>query len=613
MTSANLGHGSEEVFAQLQAGWANQMIDSLVQSGVRDAVVCPGSRSTPLVLALSANQEIRCTSIADERSAAFFALGQAKVSDVPSVLVMTSGSAIGHVLPAAMESAASRVPLLVVSANRPVERENCEAAQTTDQRRIFGVHSRGFFEVGIADSRSRSLRAVARTVAQAVALTQWPQAGPVQIDVRARKPLQMKTLTEASSEGSCLTPVLSRPSVRADFGELVAVAQRLSSAKRPLVVAGPASMTAQKIRPLAQRLSALGIPCAFERTSQLQACCNHQTLTTWMQSRTFRSRVRPDFVLQLGGAPLNGGWEPWIESLVETDGVEHCILATSGMPDPVSTARTVLVGELGPALETILESVSSGQGWDQWCQALLRLEAAGVECLRRSVEVDRTEDGIGQERITEGRAARLACSMPKDGALLAFGNSLAVRLAEAYGGDGPLGPVWHQRGLNGIDGIVSGVAGSLQALAQGVEWEGAESAPLARLLIGDVSLLHDLTGLGLLRQPACGALDVVVIDNDGGRIFDRLPVQNLGLSSEQRDLFGTPQKADFEAAAAVYGLTYAYAETDAQLASALDQRPAVEGARLIHVGTDPGREALDHAELIQALETSMLDVWADGS
>ncbi len=610
MSSANRGQ-DEATFAQLQADWAAQVVESLVQAGVADAVVCPGSRSTPLALALSRSSAIRAIAVSDERSAAFFALGQAKVSGAPSVLVCTSGSAAGHFFPAVMEASASRLPLLVITANRPIERDHCEAPQTTDQRRLFGSHARGFFEIGTADALPRSLRAVARTAAQAVALTQWPLAGPVQIDVRARKPLQPSRSDGPGSRASCSTPAILPPSMRMAASSIADLAERVQAAQRPLIVAGPTSLAAQKLRSQAKRMAGLGIPGAFELTSQLRGCGELSTLSMWMQAPSFRAAVRPDFVLQLGGAPINGGWEPWIESLVEMEGVDHCVLAENGLPDPVSTASRLLVGELDPALDELLGSLSKRPSWHDWYHRLERLDAVALDLIAVRVKAG----------TTEGRVAHLVCKTPPISDLLALGNSLAVRLAETYGDRRSSGRrsqgqlVWHQRGLSGIDGIVSGVAGSLHALGNSkgpVSEDPREvTAPSARLLIGDVSLLHDVSGLGLLRDSACAQLDVVVIDNGGGRIFDRLPVQGLGLSREQKDLFATPHGADFEAAAAVYGLSYKHARDCDNLATILSERSLVSGARLIRIETEAGQEAIEHSELLSELDAALPGAWED--
>ncbi len=545
------------------------------------------------------------TAIADERSAGFFALGQARASGQPSVLICTSGSAVGHYLPAVMEAAATRTPLLVLSANRPLERENCEAPQTTDQRRAFGSHARGFFEIGVADSGRRCLRAVARTVSQAVALSQWPTAGAVQVDVRARKPLEPPTDSRECVDDLIASPTIAQPRTQIEESSLGVLAKRLAQAQRPLLVAGPGPLSQTTLEESVRRCLALGIPTAFELSSQLAHLNAFPGLSTVLQSRVAREGLRPDLVVQLGTAPVSSGWEPWIESLVES-GTKHWVLSAGGFPDPVSTASHVLSGDLESALGTLGEALSVQQqvgasARANWCALLERLS------LRTQSELNAwlSRAGVGDDtRPREVEVARAVCGELDQGAVLALGNSLAIRLAEIV--PSPVKPdtrVWHQRGLNGIDGIVSGVAGSLASLAA-----GSGTAAPARLLIGDVSVLHDVSGLQTLSSSSCSRLAVVVIDNGGGRIFDRLPIQRTGLNEEQARLFATPPRVEFDKLARSFGLGFA----DVASVSALtEQLVAVnrseDGARIIRVKTRPGQEAVDHSEWLGLLDAAMTE------
>ncbi|RMH22798.1 MAG: 2-succinyl-5-enolpyruvyl-6-hydroxy-3-cyclohexene-1-carboxylate synthase, partial [Acidobacteria bacterium] len=176
--------------ANLQAVWARLLIHSLVDAGVREAVISPGSRSTPFVLAACAHPGLRCHDVIDERAAAFFALGQGRASGRPSLLICTSGTAGAHYLPAVIEAEMARVPLLVLTADRPLELTRGGANQTIDQLKLFGDHARAFFELGLADADPAALRALRRTAAQAVFRCREPVPGAVHLNARARKPLE---------------------------------------------------------------------------------------------------------------------------------------------------------------------------------------------------------------------------------------------------------------------------------------------------------------------------------------------------------------------------------------------------------------------------------------
>ncbi|MBK1715916.1 thiamine pyrophosphate-binding protein, partial [Rubrivivax gelatinosus] len=179
--------------SDLHSAWSRLFVQSLREAGVAHAVISPGSRSTPLALALA--QAMPFTVLHDERAAAFFALGQARASGRPSVVLATSGTAPGHWLPAAMEAREAGIPLLLLSADRPWEVQEAQASQTVDQLRLFGGHARAFFELGLPDAHPAALRAVPRLAAQAVLATHHPLAGAVHVNARFRKPLEPQPAT----------------------------------------------------------------------------------------------------------------------------------------------------------------------------------------------------------------------------------------------------------------------------------------------------------------------------------------------------------------------------------------------------------------------------------
>ncbi|HVS14510.1 MAG TPA: 2-succinyl-5-enolpyruvyl-6-hydroxy-3-cyclohexene-1-carboxylic-acid synthase, partial [Thermoanaerobaculia bacterium] len=174
----------------LSTEWGRLLLAGLAAAGVRDVVVSPGSRSTPFVLAAIADPRLRCVELVDERSAAFFALGQARITGRPSVFVCTSGTAGAHALPAVVEASAARVPLVVLTADRPFERRDCGAPQTIDQTRLFGAHARWFVELGLPDEDPRALRSLQRRALQAVARAMAPVPGPVHLNAPVRRPLE---------------------------------------------------------------------------------------------------------------------------------------------------------------------------------------------------------------------------------------------------------------------------------------------------------------------------------------------------------------------------------------------------------------------------------------
>ncbi len=170
--------------------WARLLVETLAAAGVRDVIISPGSRSTPFVWSALEQRQLRCHVLIDERAAGFFALGQARLTGVPSALLCTSGSALANYLPAVAEAALSATPLIVLSADRPYELMACGAAQTFDQVKIFEAFTRSFFDLGLPDESPPALSGLQRAVAQAVHTASFPVPGPVHLNARARKPLE---------------------------------------------------------------------------------------------------------------------------------------------------------------------------------------------------------------------------------------------------------------------------------------------------------------------------------------------------------------------------------------------------------------------------------------
>ncbi|HRI55183.1 MAG TPA: 2-succinyl-5-enolpyruvyl-6-hydroxy-3-cyclohexene-1-carboxylic-acid synthase, partial [Pseudomonadota bacterium] len=235
--------------ANLLAEWARLLLGSLAAAGVREVVVSPGARSTPFVCAAHAEPQLRCWDVIDERAAAFFALGQARVTGRPSLLICTSGTAGAHYLPAVIEAGAAHLPLLVLTADRPFELQDCGAPQTIDQIKLLGGHARRFFELGMPDPSDLSLRALRRLAAQAVLTTTWPTPGAVHLNARARKPLEPQSVHTSDEVAlrARVDELLQAPLLRAYPPRAVpapagvaAAAQLCRSARRGLIICGPA-------------------------------------------------------------------------------------------------------------------------------------------------------------------------------------------------------------------------------------------------------------------------------------------------------------------------------------------------------------------------------------
>jgi 2-succinyl-5-enolpyruvyl-6-hydroxy-3-cyclohexene-1-carboxylate synthase len=577
------------VTGDLHSAWARLLVGALVDAGVSDFVVSPGSRSTPLALAV-ASSGARAKVVVDERAAAFFALGQARVVGRPSALVCTSGTAGAHYLPAVIEASEQGVPLVIVTADRPWELVGCGASQTIDQAKLFGDFVRWFVDVGAPDPSPSAIHGVARVAAQAVARSLGPSAGPVHVNARFRKPLE--PVDDAPGEWGPIAAAARAHVTRAtgsprapDLEHVRAVMARLARAERGVVVAGPARLGSRAERDAALALAAaLGFPLVAESTSQLRFGDANGATRAGPLDLTLRAieALGPDVVLQLGAAPVTAAY-----AAVAERAAARVVVSPHGWADPWSAAGDHLACDVGAFAAAALAALSERRGASTaWLDRVARLDAVARGLVRAHLEAAPFADGH------VARGLRDACPA---GALLVVGNSSPVRDLDLWCGEGgaPLDVV-HQRGAAGIDGLVAGAAGAHDAARR----------PTA-LLLGDVSLAHDLGGLAL--APRDGApLVIVVVDNGGGRIFEALPVVDRVDAATFDRFFVTAPTIDASTAAAAFALPCARAETPRQLARALDDAFARAGTTVVHAVVPRGGAARELRELRAAFAASVI-------
>lgn len=589
--------------SNLGAEWARLLVDALAAAGVSDVVLSPGSRSTPFVLAVAAHPGLRCHDVVDERSAGFYALGLSRVTSAPPLLLCTSGTAAAHYLPSVIEAGAARVPLLVLTADRPFELMGCAAPQTIDQVRLFGEHARDFVELGLPNEAPGALRALRRQAAQAVLTARWPLPGAVHLNARVQKPLEPPTVLEDAERdlAALVRSIGERAPTRAfpprelpSEEGLAELARACLGAKRGLLVAGPAPLSAIGARADLLALAALtGFPLLVEAPSQLRFCDDGGALRvdafdTLLRSPRFREQAAPDLIVQIGAPPTSSAWERYLDA---HSGCPRFVVAARGWNDPRSDAEGLLYGEVRETARALLarlrERPPAPSG--AWRQRFEDGNAAAWRAVDR-VLAARSLDGRradGAPALSEGEAVRMAVgSVPKAG-LLAIGNSLPIREVDTWCPSSAAEcAVWSQRGANGIDGLISGAAGA------------AASGRPVTLLIGDVSFLHDLGGLAVAAR-AKAPLVIVVLDNGGGRIFEQLPVARVpGVALEH---WTTPGRLSIGHAASAFGIAHLRAETRGALHEALEGAQAATGCTVVEVPLAPHGAA----EMAAALDAAM--------
>lgn len=582
--------------ADRQTQWARLVIDSFARAGVDHAVISPGSRSTPFVIAALENEQLECISAIDERSAAHYALGRARATLRPSLLVCTSGSAAANYFPAVMEANEAGVPVIVLSADRPPELHHCGANQTTDQIDLYGKHVRFFANLGEPQEDELSLRAARRLISQSVLEATGPRPGPVHINAQARKPLE--PVPPSDSLRTRVDQISSEPMTRLESARSLdpkqveqiparvvdSVAEAFASSARPIILCGPAdlrsAMSSDAVQQLAERT---GAPILAEAASQLRYRGLRQVIggfdTVW-RTRTGQSTCVPDFVLQLGAAPISKGWE----LLCASRRIRRVVVHPWKWADPTSDAEAVVRCDIG---SFVAELCRADHPRDRRDDAFTRRFELAESIAWSAADAIIRETG---DALTEGAVARMVVDSAPHGSALVLGNSLPIRDVDTWAPpNDKLLAVHCQRGVSGIDGVVSGGAGVASAV------DGSTT-----LLIGDVSFVHDLNGLQLASRVR-GPLVIVVIQNGGGRIFAQLPVARDGKPS-WLPYFTTPHHVDLASASAAFGCGFVRADTATGLLEALRSSHARSGCTVIEAvvpsdsAQELGRELADRVE-----------------
>lgn len=524
-----------------QATFCATLVDEWVRSGVRHAVISPGSRSTPLALALAGDPRLDVHVFHDERAAAFAALGIGRTG-TPAVLLCTSGTAASHFHAAVIEADLSEVPMLVCTADRPPELRDAGAPQVIDQRDLYGRSVRLFIDPGVADDAARSSwRAVA---SQAFVTSAAPRPGPVHLNLPFREPLLADSaeLPEGRDSGAPWTTFHPAPSLSVEM-----YAQRL-------VAVGAARVRSDRA-PLLARIDAAG-PVAIAHADLI------------VRHAASAERLRPDVVVRRGAPVASRVVNEW---LAASGAVEHVF--TRSWSDPSRTASTIAPGA-EPTCSTDEDYVRS------WLEADSAAEQAITDALRSF------------DAVTEPGAARSFVRALPPGAHAVVASSMPVRDVEWFAPRRSDLSVHANRGANGIDGT----------LATAIGIAAATSAPTA-VLLGDIAFLHDSTALiGAQRRGV--TLSIVVVDNDGGGIFSFLP-QAAALPDEGfEQLFGTPHGVRVEDVAAAHGIEAEVIDEPAALDAAIGSSLS-GGVQMIVVRTDRNVNVKVHEELNAAVRDAL--------
>lgn len=546
--------------ADVAATFCATLVDEWVRAGVRHAVVAPGSRSTPLALALTDRPELRVHVFHDERSAAFAALGVGLVSRMPAVLLCTSGTAAAHFHGAVAEADLSGVPMLVCTADRPPELHDVGAAQTIDQDGLFGAAVRWFHAPGVADwATSGSWRSLA---ARAFLATSGPDPGPVHLNLAFREPLvgTANELPAGRPQGAPWQRAMAAVAGGALADADVVGVSRLLDRQRGVIIAGAGCGAPSAIADLAD---ATGWPVLADPRSGVrglaQAVAHFDAL---LRSPAFAAAHVPTVVLRLGEAPASKVLGQWVAM---SEAIEVHVSSRPVVVDPTHAVAVRITTDPSALCRRLAAALTGARG-TPWAARWRHADATARSVLHEHLAVP--ESGGGH--LTEpALAATIVAGLPA-GANLVVSSSMPVRAVEWFGPPRDDMCVIANRGANGIDGVI----------ATGIGVAAATGAPTA-VFLGDVAMVHDSSSLAALGGRGLD-VRIVVADNDGGGIFSFLPQRQTLSADRFEQLFGTPHGTDLVALARAHGLAARTATSLADVAAFA----GTSGPALLRVGLD---------------------------
>jgi 2-succinyl-5-enolpyruvyl-6-hydroxy-3-cyclohexene-1-carboxylate synthase len=563
---------------------ASAMVEELARCGVRHAAVAPGSRSTPLALALWRQPAIQVAVIVDERSAGFFALGAAQASGQPAAVLCTSGTAAANLHPAVCEADEAGVPLIVLTADRPPELRGIGAGQTIDQLKLYGSAVRWFCEVGTHDADDAGLLHYRSVACRAYAAARGdPRPGPVHLNVAWRDPLgpephpeDVTATSELALDGRGERPLTAVPGPGAPQASEalidVMVGHVRDDYRRGIIVCGR-QLDSGLAEPLARLAAACGYPILAEPTSQLRLGAHDRSLVVSHYdaiSRLRPSALEPELVLRFGDMPTSKALRQWLTALA--DSRQLIVDGEFGWNEPTRSADVVM--RVDPkGLARGMSAALSEEADRQWAKGWRDADDAAAAAIADAMAEEST--------LTEPGVHAALGSAYRDGDLVYTASSMPIRDQEAFLPALPTAVRFLcNRCANGIDGLISSGLGAAAATGRP-----------AWIVTGDLGLYHDMNGLAAIRETTA-PVRVVVLNNDGGGIFEFLPQAGEIDRDEFEAILGTPLGIDPARVAELHGLRHVLVDDLADLATA-----AEVGTAIIEIPVDRQRNVEVHQRI----------------
>ncbi len=560
-------------FNNLNQVWSYVLTETLKRLGLNCAVICPGSRSTPLTLAFVEQiPDIEAIPILDERSAAFFALGQAKATGKPVVLVCTSGTAGANFYPAVIEARESRVPLLILTTDRPAELRDCHSGQTIDQVKLYGNYPNWQGELATPSLDIGMLGYLRQTVIHAWERCQFPNSGAVHLNIPFRDPLapipdgtNITLDVEDFFSGIVSTPL-----------PITHYPLPITPCQKGIIIAGVAQPQDPEryCRAIANLCQSLQWPVLAEGLSPVRnySHLNPRIISTYdliLRNQQIAQELTPEIVIQIGEMPTSKVLRNW---LITTKPQRLIIDKCDQNLDPLHGKTTHLrmsVTEIGKLqFQQLVE--------DEYVRKWVTIERK----VRKNI--DDNFDKI--DELIESKAAWLISQTLPPATPLFIANSMPVRDVEFFWKPNHLRTEpYFNRGANGIDGTLSTALGI------------AHNQQSSVMFTGDLSLLHDTNGF-LIRNKFIGHLTIILINNNGGGIFEMLPIAKFNPPFEE--FFATPQNIDFSQLCATYNVQYELISSWKDLKDRLKYLPKT-GIRVLEIKTNRKRDVMWRKENLE--------------
>lgn len=562
-------------------------VDALAHSGLEHVVISPGSRSTPLAMMFCEHASIQEWIVVDERSAAYFALGIAKRTKKPVALLCTSGTAAANYYPAIIEAHYNRVPLIILTADRPHELRDVGAPQAIDQIKMYGDHVKWFQEMPLPEMNGEMLQYVRTVANRAIQISNNDHPGPVQLNFPFREPL----IPDFSLENIWGEKVDIEPFEVAEGKRQLSKEKReelytqLKNATKGLIVCGPQE-NPYLAGAIARLSEAWEIPVLADPLSQLRGGKHSkayiiENYDAMFRSEEIRKRLKPDFILRFGAMPISKAYSFYAQE--HADSLHFVVDSSFSYRQPTKQRTLFLYDDPILLIEEWLKISADKQIDRNWFNEWKIYN----EYTAKLIQQTKTNP------LTEGEAVRTLVEVLPDSSILYVGNSMAVRDLDTFflRTDKQI-HLLANRGASGIEGLISSALGASISTERNVT-----------LILGDLSFYHDLNGLHIAKHYDID-LTILLINNNGGGIFSFLPQAKEKKHFEK--LFGTPLDLDFQPIVKAYGGTYKRVREADELRQALKKSYETKGLSVVEVRTDRQENKKWHHELWHNIKQRLL-------